>query len=209
MKAVLRALVALVVIAVVTGGIAAYSIARRGLSTRAEPSRVEEVIATGMRRLATPSIVRTRPNPVAASDAVVNEALAHYADHCAGCHANDGSGETEIGRSLYPKAPDMRAARTQALSDGELFAIIENGIRMTGMPAWSTGTEDGERASWGLVHFIRHLPSLTAGEISRMEELNPKTRAQLREEEEIRRFLAGDDAPPSAPGAPSHDGGHE
>ena len=74
---------------------------------------------------------------------------------------NDGSGDTSIGRSLYPPAPDMRAARTQALSDGELFAIIENGIRLTGMPAWGTGTPEGERDSWALVHFIRRMPSLT------------------------------------------------
>jgi hypothetical protein len=52
------------------------------------------------------------------------------------CHANNGSGETEIGRNLYPKAPDMRQTKTQSLSDGELYYIIRNGVPMTGMPAW-------------------------------------------------------------------------
>ena len=72
------------------------------------------------------------------------------------------------------------------------------------MPGWSTGTPDGERASWGLVYFIRHLPQLTAEEIARMEELNPKSAEQLRQEEEARRFLAGDDTVPAAAGAHEH-----
>jgi hypothetical protein len=120
------------------------------------------------------------------------------------CHANDGSGDTEIGRSLYPRAPDMRAAATQDLSDGELFSIIENGVRLTGMPGWATGTAEGERASWALVHFIRRLPKLTDDEIARMEELNPKTQEEWREQDEARRFLAGEDAKPPAPAAAPH-----
>lgn len=201
MKAVLRALMLVVVVATVVAGLAAYSVARRGLSTRVEPSRVEAIIAGGMRRLAIPTAERTRRNPVERSDAVLDEAMRHYADHCAICHANDGSGDTEIGRGLYPRAPDMRALATQDRSDGELFWIVENGIRLTGMPAWGNGTPDGERASWGLVHFLRRLPTLTADEIIRMEELNPKTVEQLREEEEIRRFLAGETPLPSGDGA--------
>jgi len=196
MKAVFLALVLLIVVVCAAAGTVAYSIASRGLSTRVEPSRAEEILARSMRRLATPGAVRSRRNPVEASKEVLDEALGHFADHCAACHANDGSGDTEMGRSFYPKAPDMRRAATQSLTDGELFSIIENGIRLTGMPAWGTGTPDGERASWGLVHFVRRLPALTADEIGRMEKLNPKTPEQLREEEEIRRFLAGDDTPP-------------
>jgi mono/diheme cytochrome c family protein len=182
------------------GGGLAYSVIRRGLGTRAEPSRVEVWLAGTMRRLAMPAAARSRPNPVEATDTVLAEALENFADHCAACHANDGSGDTPMGRSFYPPAPDMRAGATQSLTDGELFAIIENGIRLTGMPAWGTGTTEGEAESWGLVHFIRRLPALTPEDIARMEALNPKSPRQLREDEEIRRFLAGEDAP-AAPGA--------
>ena len=202
----IRAIVVLLLVAAVSAGLLVFSIARRGLSTRTEPSRVEEMLARGMRRLAMPARVRALTNPVDATDAVFEEGLEHFADHCAVCHANDGSGDTEIGRGLYPRAPDMREGRTQELSDGELFAIIENGIRLTGMPAWGTGTPEGERASWALVHFIRRLPRLTGDEIDRMESLNPKNLEQWREEEAARRFLAGDAAPPSTPhehGAPA------
>jgi mono/diheme cytochrome c family protein len=202
-KAFLRALIVLVAIAAVVGGVVAYSIVRRGLSARAEPSRVEELVARTMRGLATPRRVRSMTNPVKRTQAVLTEGLEHYSDHCAVCHANNGSGKTEIGRGLYPPPPDMRAAATQELSDGELFSIIENGIRLTGMPAWGTGNAEGERASWALVHFIRRLPELTDEEISLMESLNPKSANEWREEEDARRFLAGEDVRP--PSAPQHD----
>lgn len=103
----------------------------------------------------------------------------------------------------------MRAATTQELSDGELFSIIENGSRLTGMAAWSTGTPEGERASWALVQFIRRLPKLTDDEVARMEELNPKTSEQWREEEEARRFLSGEDVKPSTAAPHKHDGARQ
>src|SRR5688572_27137897 len=114
-RATIRALVVLVVAFAVIGGLTAYSIVRRGLSTHAEPSRAEEILARAMRRWATPEAVRTRANPVQPTEDVQGEALAHFADHCATCHANDGGGDTEIGRGLYPKVPDLRAAPTQSL----------------------------------------------------------------------------------------------
>ena len=83
-----------------------------------------------------------------------------------------------IPKSAAGSTPGARhaGAETQALTDGELFSIIEHGIRLTGMPGWGTGTAEGERESWGLVHLVRRLPMLTPEEIERMEGLNPKTR---------------------------------
>jgi len=202
--AMLRALAVLILAAGAIGGLLAYTVVRRGLSAHEEPSRVEAVLAGMMRRLATPAAVRGRRNPVPATDAVLDRALEHYADHCASCHASDGSGDTEMGRGLYPRAPDMRGSDTQALSDGELFSIIEHGIRLTGMPAWGSGTPEGERESWGLVHFVRRLPNLTAEDIERIEHMTPRSAEQWREEEEARRFLAGEDVK-TAPAPRRHD----
>ena len=111
-----------------------------------------------------------------------------------------------MGRGLYPRASDMRLAATQSLSDGELFYIIEKCVRLTGMPAWGTGTPEGEQASWHLVRFIRKLPKLTPDEIERMQEVNPKSAAQLREEEEARKFLAGENKAPKPAPAHKHGG---
>ncbi len=100
-------------------------------------------MARRVRRLAVPRADARRANPVSLSPEVLSAGLAHYADHCASCHAADGSGKTELGAGLFPKAPDMREAATQRLTDGELFYVIEHGIRFTGMPAWSTGDVRG------------------------------------------------------------------
>jgi hypothetical protein len=98
----------------------------------------------------------------------------------------------------------MRLQATQNLSDGELFYIIENGVRLTGMPAWSTGTKEGETSSWHLVHFIRHLPKLSDEEIALMESLNPKSPEQVRQEIEAEKFLQGGDVTPPQPPTHAH-----
>jgi len=164
----------------------------RGFSAREQPGAAERWITGWMRATALPADVRSRTNPVPNTPEALADARAHWADHCAGCHANDGSGDTQMGRNLYPPAPDMRKDGTQHKTDGELFYIIQNGIRLTGMPAWGGSAHD-EEDSWKLVHFIRHLPQLTFDEKKAMEKLNPKGPEDRREEEEEEKFLRGED----------------
>ncbi len=159
------------------------------LESLSTPGALESRVARTARRLALPAAVRNRTNPVPASPEALVEWMTHYADHCANCHANDGSGDTAIGRGLYPKAPDMRLPATQDLTDGELFHVIEQGIRFTGMPGWRTGTASGEDSSWKLVQFIRHLPRLTESEIEAMKAVNPRSPEDVRQEIEEERFL--------------------
>lgn len=171
----------------------------RGFSTREQPTPMERWAAGQARALAMPAEARSRMNPIGNSPEVMEAARAHWADHCASCHANDGSGDTVVGKNLYPPAPDMRQPATQQLTDGELFYIIQNGIRLTGMPAWGTGASHDEEDSWKLVHFIRHLPQITLEEKKAMEKLNPKSPDDLREEEEEERFLKGEDSDETTP----------
>jgi hypothetical protein len=94
----------------------------------------------------------------------------------------------------------MALADTQRLSDGEIFYIIENGVRLTGMPAWGEAGSHDATESWELVHFIRHLPKITAEELAEMEFLNPKSRKDLEDEEATRKFLAGEGDHPTVGG---------
>jgi len=190
-------------VAVVAGGVMLLQTLRYGFSAKDEPSRIEHVLARTMRHYATPSDLRNRQNPLPLTPEILAEARAHFADHCAVCHGNDGKGQTPMGPNFYPKAPDMTLAETLSQSDGELFATIENGVRLTGMPAWGNGTAESAYGSWTLVHFIRHLPKITAEELAEMEELNPKNRAAFEQEAEEKRFLQGGDgvaAPAAKPG---------
>ena len=190
---------AMVVLALAGAAVVAAAIlfVRSGFSARPEPSRLETSLARTMRDLAGRPL-RGLQNPVPDTRQIIAEGRAHFADHCAQCHANDGSGQTEMGRLLYPRAPDMRLPATQSLTDGELFGIIENGVRLTGMPAWGDGSEQSHAATWKLVRFIRHLPALSDAEKAEMERLNPKGPDEWREQEEEEQFLDADAAKKNA-----------
>ncbi len=209
-KSVVEILVTAVVVALALGVFAGAYFVTVGVSARPQPTALERVTANTVRGVAIRMRVRGMTNPVASSPEVIAEGRDHFADHCAVCHGNDGSGNTEMGRGLYPRAPDMRLPATQNLSDAELFYIIENGVRLTGMPGWSTGTKEGETSSWHLVHFVRQLPHLTSEDIEQMERLNPKSPEEIRQEIEAEQFLNGTDVPaPSSTESHGHGDHHE
>ncbi len=194
-----RGLALIVLLIVVGAATALWLFVQHGFSARDQPTAIEAFVARRLRHLAVPRSARQATNPVPATPDVMAEARAHFADHCALCHGNDGSGQTEIGKNLYPKAPDMRQDDTQSLSDGELFYIIHNGIRLTGMPAWGDGSPEDDQESWKLVHFIRHLPKISQEELAEMKKLNPKSPHELEEEKEEQKFLQGEDSPSPPP----------
>lgn len=169
MKMLIKLLLLLVVCGLVgVGGFLWYVKVNGGFSARTAPTAVEALLARTARSLALPSSVGSSKNPLEITPLLIAEARDHFADHCAVCHGNNGDGKTMINEGLYPPAPDMRTKTTQDLSDGELFYIIKNGVRLSGMPGW--GGEDAE--NWKLVAFIRHLPKLSEKEIELMREIN-------------------------------------
>ncbi|MEO8341876.1 MAG: c-type cytochrome [Nitrospirota bacterium] len=186
----------LILCAVCAGGVwLGYRLFTTGFSAKTEPHAIEVFLARQIRHLAIPIEKRHAQNPIPSSPDVMKEALAHFADHCATCHANNGSGQTAIGKNVYPRAPDLRLADTQSMSDGEIFWVIHNGIRFTAMPAWGEGGPAQDMGSWKLVHFIRHLPQLTPKELEQMKALNPKTKKDLEEEVAFDQFLQEEGAP--------------
>lgn len=171
-----------------------------GLSARGTPGAIETAVAGRLRALAVPSEYSRLTNPVLMNEESVANGMAHFADHCAQCHGNDGTG-AEMGKDMFPPTPDLKASSTQSLGDGTLFYVIEHGVRFTGMPAFGTGTFEGEESSWHLVNFIRHLPKLTPEQLEEMAAMNPRPPAEVLQEIEEQRFLAGEE--PTAPEAPA------
>jgi predicted CXXCH cytochrome family protein len=142
--------------AVVTIGAAAalYRFALPGLSSaRPEPPHAEVAVATWLLRHSIPEAARTLRNPLGAdaADTVAGRDL--FRQKCEICHGYDGSGKTQIGAGEYPRPPALRAL-VASMTDGEVFYYIRNGIRNTGMPAWSMP----EREIWQLVLYVRNLP---------------------------------------------------
>jgi mono/diheme cytochrome c family protein len=161
-----------------------------GMSARTSPSSFETFLGRTVQRLSIPKSARAAKNPMESTPEALVEARRHFADHCASCHANDGTGKTEMGQNLYPRVPDMRLAQTQNLTDGEIYYIIENGIRFTGMPAWGAGGSN-DHETWHLVLFIRHLPHLTEEDLDDMKNHNPRSPADMKEEQLEEDFLNG------------------
>src|SRR5712691_5515204 len=101
-------LVVLVLVMAVTLGVlvGAYFVTV-GVSARPQPGALETFIARTVRNLAIGWHAGHPPNPVPNTEDSIAKGRAHFADHCAVCHANDGSGNAEMEHGLYPRAPDM------------------------------------------------------------------------------------------------------
>jgi mono/diheme cytochrome c family protein len=150
----------------------AFYIRKHGLSAREEPSRLEAFLARKVRKIATPARASETKNPETMTDEKWAEAREHFIAHCSICHGVDGRGNTDFGKNMYPRASDLSGSQTQELSDGELFYVISNGIRFTGMPGF--GNQDSEESIWHLVSFIRRLPDMSDEELKQMSELSNK-----------------------------------
>jgi predicted CXXCH cytochrome family protein len=127
-------------------------------SARQEPAAAEVVLATWLLRESVPAEARAEVNPLGKDPADIAAGQDLFRQKCALCHAYDGGGKTEIGGAEYPRAPALRSINVMALTDGEMFYHIRNGIRNTGMPAWSMP----DQQVWRIVAYLRHLPTVAA-----------------------------------------------
>jgi predicted CXXCH cytochrome family protein len=159
-----KALALVVFVAAVVAAAYGAILIRRGFSAAEEPSSLEKIAARAARNLAIPRRARKEENPWKATSETLKGAREDFIARCAICHGNDGSGQTQVGRNLYPKAPDLRLPQTQNLTDGEIRYIIRNGVRLTGMPAWGNPHVEQDEDSWKLVLAIRDLRQLTPEE---------------------------------------------
>ncbi len=130
------------------------------LSALPEPSRTETYIATKAKHFLVRRGSRTGI-PAAPTDlqASIAEGDKLFGTECGACHGLNGRKATDAGRWMYPRAADLTSPDVQRYSDRELFWIVKNGIRLSGMPAF--GSVESDAHIWDLVHFVRTLPETT------------------------------------------------
>jgi mono/diheme cytochrome c family protein len=148
------------VIAIAVTGIVLWS---KGFSSRPEPSQIESSVAMKSYDSSIPNRYQAMKNPLGANGFNLIEAGGHYEEHCAACHADNGGGDTKFHGIMYPRPTDLRSDDTQEMSDGELYWVIKNGVRWSGMPAFGKAGDDDEHV-WKIVAYVRHLPKLTPQE---------------------------------------------
>lgn len=164
----LRAFLFALCVILLLGIVAGLLIVRRGFRATTVPSRWEVVVARSLRNLAIPLSERKASNPLAATSDNTRQGRETYLSQCALCHGIDGGGKTQVGIGLYPRVPDLREDATQSLTDGEIHYIIENGVELTGMPAWGRPHAESSGNSWQLVLFIRSLRPLSRQQQSQL-----------------------------------------
>ena len=137
---------------------ALLAISQFNLSAMTEPGGMENYLATGARHVFVRRGSREAIPPAPANLlASIEEGDKLYGTDCAACHGLDGYKPTDAGRWMYPRAADLTSREVQQYSDRELFWIVKNGIRLSGMPAF--GKVETDEHIWNLVHYVRTLPA--------------------------------------------------
>jgi cytochrome c553 len=131
-----------------------------GCTADKTPSKEETSLANAAKDVTIPLEAGKKKNPLPETDEVVSQGQEVFLGSCAQCHGADGRGDSAIGPNMYPPAMDLSSSHVQHWSDAELFWIIQNGVRFTGMPAWKSSVSDDD--TWKLARFIHNLPRLNA-----------------------------------------------
>jgi mono/diheme cytochrome c family protein len=136
-------------------------------SAEKPPGRMEKQIATFALNKSVARRAPNRKNPLPATPENLRGGLAHFRENCVICHGAPGVDPGEIGQGLNPGAPDLTLPRVQARTDGQLYWLVDEGIKMTGMPAF--GPTHDENEIWKIVAFLRHLPEITPEETAQLK----------------------------------------
>jgi mono/diheme cytochrome c family protein len=125
-----------------------------------EPGHIETVLASQAKHFLVHRSSRGGIPPAPANlQESVQQGDKFYATDCSMCHGPDGHTPTDTGRWMYPRASDLTSPAVQGYSDSELFWIVKNGIRLSGMPAF--GKVESDEHIWNLVHYLRTLRGST------------------------------------------------
>jgi mono/diheme cytochrome c family protein len=156
------------ILLVVVGAAAVIMTGSFNTAATVPPGRMEKKLAEYALDRSVGKRAPTRKNPFTATPEVIREALPEYREHCLLCHGAPGVDASKIGSGLNPPPPDLTVPSVQERSDGELFWLTSQGIRLTGMPAF--GPSESEEDLWKIVAFLRHLPELTDEEQKQLRE---------------------------------------
>jgi mono/diheme cytochrome c family protein len=150
----MKTAVVILAVLIVAGGL--LLALRFNLSAAPDPGPLETRVFTAGKRWLVWRSVRGSPvsEPAANSSSLDSGGMTFNGD-CAFCHGQDGKTPTDVGEAMYPRVPSLASPQVQQYSDAELFWIIHNGTRYTGMAAFGKSLSDDQ--IWDLVRYIRSL----------------------------------------------------
>ncbi|GAB3684439.1 c-type cytochrome [Salinisphaera aquimarina] len=90
---------------------------------------------------------------------------ANFDAMCSGCHEPPGAKPSVAAQGMYPRPPNLAHAGKE-MSPGEIYWVIKNGIKASGMPAW--GASHGDEEMWAMTAFIQQLPDMSKTDYDRL-----------------------------------------
>jgi len=163
----IKGFLGLLLLAVVAGVIVMFSGVINVAATNPHNAMTEMVLSTTM-----DNSVRYHAKGITAppldDERMVMAGFRHYREMCVGCHLAPGVNSTEIRKGLLPKPPKLQKA-VEEWKPAELFWVIKNGVKMTGMPAW--GPTHSDEKIWTMVAFLEKLPHMTAEQYKEMDKM--------------------------------------
>jgi mono/diheme cytochrome c family protein len=98
-------------------------------------------------------------------------AKAFSARGCVNCHGGPGAQWAKFSEGLNPGPPDLKDV-VGGLQPREIFWVVKNGIRMTGMPSFAgAGVPDPE--IWSMVAFLKKLPTVSDADFKAWSAASP------------------------------------
>lgn len=176
MKTVLKTLLILIVFVLLGGLVFIYSGVYNIAATSKDPALLRWALHTTMERSVErrADTVKLPTDSVLSDPATINTGFRHYNEMCILCHGAPGVKPGEAHAGLNPEPPAL-AKHAEEMSPGELFWVIKNGIKMTGMPAWGPTHSDAD--IWAMVAFIKTLPDMTPAHYKALQEAARQTPA--------------------------------
>lgn len=142
------------------GVILVLTLLASGCTAHKQPWSVETALANAAKDVVIPMEAQKLSNPLPSTPETADAGKQIYTQSCAVCHGADGRGHTDLGRDMYPPAMDLNSPHVQHWKDADLFWIVQNGVRLTGMPSWKSVLS--EQDTWKVVTFMRSLPQSNA-----------------------------------------------
>jgi len=97
---------------------------------------------------------------------MIIDGVSDYVGMCGQCHGEPGSPPSPVRQGLNPTPPDLGDLAQEA-TPAQMYWVISNGIRMSGMPAFGK-THDPEEI-WPVVAFLQSARNISAADYAKLK----------------------------------------
>lgn len=154
---------------IAAGAAGALAVLLAGCSAHSKPSAIETKLANAAKDVVIPFEAESAANPTPDTALTLAQGRQVFLSHCALCHSSDGHSQNQLGLAMYPPAMDLNSPHVQSWKDQELFWIVQNGIRLTGMPGWQGIISSDD--TWKVARYIHALPQMTPQRLAALDAL--------------------------------------